>query len=126
MRAVYKMFTTETTTTGARYVAEGVAASSTDTYYSKKFAIGDDNAIGFSLETTGTLTGTFTLWLSDEPNPSLANDTDWEQDASWAPTNPAAGVSYTKYDITDRKGKWWRIKYVNASGTGNLLGWTVV
>ncbi len=125
-RPSYDLFTTQDVTGGARHVLSYVAASSTNTYRSNKNPVSDNDSVGFTLETTGTLTGTFTLWWSDEPHPVESTDTDWEQDTAWTPTNPAGAATYTKYSISDIKGKWFRIRYVNASGTGNLLGWNVV
>lgn len=121
-RPSYKMFTTRTAlATGGVTQTDGVAASSTNTYYSNKMQP-HRHGLGFQLETTGTLTGTFTLWWSDEEAPTLADDTDWAQDTSWSPTNPAGSTTKVKYAVEGIKGRWARVKYVNASGTGNLLG----
>lgn len=127
-RPTFKMFTTiDATTPGGRYTLDGVAASDTSTYYSKKCVVGNpDNAIGFTLETTGTLTGTFTLWWAAKEKPDLTTDTDWEQDTGVTFTNPAGSPTVTAYSVTDIKGKWYRIRYVNASGTGTVYGWAVV
>jgi hypothetical protein len=122
----YLMFATHTiSSAGLDWKTDGKAASSTNTYYSKKFAISDTNAIGFRLKTSGTLTGTFTLQYSDKDNPDETSDTDWDEDTSWASgaSNPAGSTTSRKYAVTDIRGKWWRIKYVNASGTGNLYGY---
>lgn len=128
MKPRYHLFVTEYTNTSSPASAGGlyqdfyVAASSTDTYYSRKMQVSEEGLVGFTLETTGNLTGVFTLWYSDEDRPSLSDDTDWVQDTSWVPTNPAAGTTKVKYVIADLKCRWVRVKYVNASGTGNLIG----
>lgn len=123
MANTYRLFTTKTVSDeGASYTEDGVAASSTDTYYSNKMAPGSDD-LGFTLQTTGTLTGTFTLWLSDKDHPSLADDADWVQAAGPTFTNPAGSTTKVKYGIEGLEFAWARVKYVNASGTGNLLGY---
>jgi hypothetical protein len=119
----YQLFLTDThTAAGSLHRSRGVAASSTNTYYGAKMKPTDAGLLGFQLETTGNLTGTFTLWYSDEEKPALDTDTDWVQDTSWVRTNPAAGTTKVKYAGSGLKGRWARVKYVNASGTGNLLG----
>ncbi len=123
-RPSYQLFTTDNDllTKGSRRItAESVAASSTDTYYSNQFP-SRDGMLGFTVTTSGTLTGTFTLWYSNKENPSVADDTDWDQNEEWTPTNPAGGVTKEVYAVTDMPVKWARLKYVNASGTGNLQG----
>lgn len=121
-RPSYKLFVTRTAlATGGVTQTDGVAASSTNTYYGNKMNP-RENSLGFQLQTTGTLTGTFTLWWSDEENPSVSDDTDWVQDTSWSPTNPAGSTTKVKYSVTDVRARWARVKYVNASGTGDLLG----
>lgn len=123
MANTYRLFTTKTVSDeGASYTEDGVAASSTDTYYSNKMAPGSDD-LGFTLQTTGTLTGTFTLWYSDKDKPVLTDDTDWVQDTSWVPTNPAGATTKVKYSIDGLECAWARVKYVNSGGTGNLLGY---
>jgi hypothetical protein len=123
MHNSYQLFLTDVTSdSGSLFRTPGVAASSTNTYYSQKMAPDREGLLGFQLETTGNLTGTFTLWYSDEERPALGTDTDWVQDTSWSPTNPAAGTTKVKYVVAGLKARWARVKYVNASGTGNLLG----
>lgn len=124
---VNRLFLTDVVSdSGSLFRFEGVAASSTNTYYSQKMQPDDEGLLGFTLETTGTLTGTFTLWYSDEDQPALATDTDWVQDTSWSPTNPAGSTTKVKYVVSGLRGKWARVKYVNGSGTGNLLGYANV
>jgi hypothetical protein len=103
--------------------ALGIAASSTNTYYSDNIACNGADVIGVHLESTGTLTGTYTLWVSSVPRPNIATDADWVQDTVPTFVNPAAGVSKQHLHLGNLGARWARIKYVNASGTGNLKGW---
>lgn len=118
------MFTTVTDSTpGGRYVADGVAASGTSTYYSSRMSgIVTQDTFGFELRTTGTLTGTFTLWYSNYDHPSETDDTDWIQDVNITMTQPAGAATKALYSVDGLQSKWYRIKYVNTSGTGSLYG----
>ena len=128
MRAVYDLFTTVSTASlGARLVtAKSVAVSSTDTYYSKQMQVSEDGELGFELRTTGTPTGTLTLWFSNFEDPDEADDDDWIQDTSWSPTNPAGSAIKTLYSVTGIHARVARVKYVNSSGSGTLAGKQVV
>lgn len=121
----YTIFTTTPTGDSAAPPSEGVAASSTNTYYSKPWSC-EQGSWSLQVQTTGTLTGTWTLWLSNKPHPSLTDDTDWvdiSTHAGFVETNPAGAT--TKWTATPDHliGAWFRLKYVNASGTGNILAW---
>ena len=99
-----------------------VSISNTDPVYSNVFPVPGDGRIGFDLQTTGTLAGTYTLWYSNDEAPSLADDTDWEQATGWSPTNPAGSAIKDNYAVTDLKCRRWRVKFVPASGSGTLSG----
>lgn len=99
---------------------DNVAVSSTNTYYSGVFGGSDFFVWGLHFQWTGTPTGTFTLWKSNKPNPSLADDADWVQDTSITLTNPAGAASKAGNEVGNCGFKFYRIKYVNASGSGNL------
>lgn len=118
----YSLLRTYETMTGSS--TNGVAASGTSTYYSKPWK--GDVDFGLTVVTSGTLTGTWTLWATDNPNASEADDTDWVDQSSHADfveTNPAG--STTKWRVNSvlmRAGKF-RLKYVNTSGTGNIYAY---
>ena len=104
----------------------GVAVSGTDTFYSDLIAGGPAGLDGFSLHLvwTGTPTGTFTLWASDRPDASLTDDTDWVQFTTGITfTNPAGSASKGLYEVGNARSLKYRVKYVNASGTGTLSAW---
>jgi hypothetical protein len=124
MSVPYKLFVTTETMTGLQ--TEGVAVSSTTTYYSKPWGYGGTDGHSLQLEWSGTPTGTFTQWYSNKPNPSLTDDTDWIQDTDFAPTNPAGSASKMGDNAANFKANLKRIKYVNASGSGTLKGWVTV
>lgn len=122
MQQSYKLFVTDTVSAGGSlFHTDGVAASGTQ--YSKKMKPSPTGDLGFTLESTGTVTGTFTLWYSDEDSPSEANDTDWVQDTTWVPTNPAGAATKTKYVVSGLRARWARVKHVTSGGAGNLLGY---
>lgn len=100
---------------------EGVAVSSTNTYYSLPFMSDDGQNIHAAW--TGTPTGTLTLWYSSKDHPLLTDDTEWVQDTNYAPTNPAGSAGQTMDNSMNSKAKWKRVKYVNASGSGTLFAY---
>lgn len=117
----YSLFNTTDTTKGTS--KEGVDVSGTTTYYSGKISGKHADGIGLHLQWTGTPTGTFTFWVSDKPNPSEADDSDWVSDATnYTAANPAGSADKKQHNITCRHA-WSRIKYVNASGSGTLFGY---
>lgn len=115
----YSIFRTET---APGVITDGVAASSTNTYYSAPWSGAHSDGHNLHLENTGTLTGTYTLWRSNKKDPILSSDADWVQDTTFTPTNPAGAASKMMDDAGNSKARWNRVKYVNASGTGNILG----
>lgn len=118
----YKLFVTDTVSPGGSlFHTDGVTASGTQ--YSKKMLPSREGHLGFTIESTGTVTATLTLWYSDEENPSEASDTDWVQDTSWSPTNPAGAATKVKYVVEGLRARWARVKSVTSGGAGNLLGY---
>lgn len=102
-------------------MVRGTAASGTDTYRSDRF----DGQAGFSLsvETTGTLTGTWTLWVSNKMRPDPSSDSDWSDistHAEFVETNPAGSTTKWSVSCPSIRGRFFRLKYVNTSGTGTL------
>lgn len=117
--ASYSLLNTADTRTGSSQ--EGVAVSSTNTYYTSVMSGKHTSGQGFTLKWTGTPTGTFTFWVTDKPNPSLADDTDWVQDSTnFTAVNPAGSASTAQHNVTSRHA-FCRVKYVNASGSGTLF-----
>lgn len=101
---------------------EGVAVSGALSYYSLKMCPSPEGLISFILRWTGTPTGTFTLWFSNKDVPDETSDTDWVQDATWAPTNPAGAASKAAYAIGNLSHRWVRVKYTNSASTGTIFG----
>jgi len=100
-----------------------LAISGTSTYYSDAIMARDGQAVSFHLVWTGTPTGTFTLWYSNVPNADASSDTDWVQDTTYSPTNPAGSASKSFVTIGNLVANRVRLKYVNASGSGTLAGY---
>lgn len=99
---------------------DGVVVSGT--HYSRKISP-KNLAYGLQVNTTGTLTGTWTVWYSNKENPSEADDTDWVQDTSAPVTNPAGATTKWAYDAVDFARKWARLKYVNSGGAGSIFAY---
>lgn len=118
----YSLYNTRPADSGAN-ISRGVAATGTNTYYSDKFdPLGE--GFGLHVETTGTLTGTWTLWKSDRAFPDPANDNDWvdiSTHADFTKTNPAGAATKWAVNSTALRARYFRLKYVNTSGTGTLL-----
>lgn len=79
------------------------------------------NPFGATIVTTGTLTGTWTLWATDNPNASLTDDTDWvdmSSHADFVETNPAGSTTKWRINSTGLRAAKLRLKYVAGSGSG--------
>jgi hypothetical protein len=120
------IFTTSTAGDANAPVTPGVAVSGTNTYYSTHWTGNQGPGYGLQLVWTGTPTGTFTLWFTEKDNPSYADDSDWVQDTTFTPTNPAGSASKFHDDAYNTNSFKKRIKYVNASGSGTLSGFVSV
>lgn len=100
--------------------ASGTAVSSTTTYYS---GATDTNAIknpSYDLY-WGTNVGTFTVQVSNKSKPVLSSDADWKAITLTRPITQPSGVAGGDYvDLSGLPFRWVRLKYVNASGSGNI------
>lgn len=114
--------------TGSEAVATmGQAVTGTNVYYSKVFQAKNGKPLSMHVETTGTLTGTFTLWYSNKIKPNMtqdlsAHDGDWVQDTTFVPTNPGGAVKFF-VPLGNLVAKHIRLKYVNATNSGNIGAW---
>lgn len=107
------LFTTSST-------QDGVAVSGTNTYYSTPVDKKSIQSAGLDFY-WGTNVGTFTIWISNKKNPSLANDNDWKQVTLAVPMTQPSGSNTGDYvDLSDLPFRWVRVKYVNSSGTGTI------
>lgn len=104
------------------HASDGVAVTGANTYRSLKMAIDKYGMLGFEIRFTGTPTGTLTLWFSDLDQPDVTSDTDWIQDTTWAPVNPAGAAIKTKYTVSSLRGRWALVKYVNSASSGTIFG----
>lgn len=126
MPAPFSIFNFRSATDPGAPTVSSVAVSGTPTIYSDVWTGEDSDGSGLTVYTTGTLTGTFTRWGTDKPFPDLATDNDWIQDTVFAPTNPAGAPTKFRDDTGNDKARWKRLKYVGASGTGNIQGFVNV
>lgn len=125
MASPFSIFNTVPADPGAPLI-NLVAVSGTPTVYSEPWSGEDADGYGLTVFATGTLTGTFTLWMTDKPLPNYANDDDWVQDTTFVPVNPAGAAVKFRDDGGNAKAAKKRLKYVSASGTGNLTGFVTV
>lgn len=121
-----KLFVTRATGDSAAPPTNGVAVSSTTTYYSKMWSGGDSAAYSLQVAWTGTPTGTFTLQVSNVPNPDESTDTDWKTSTEVTVVNPAGSASSFLVSTTASPHMKKRLKYVNASGSGTITGYVTV
>lgn len=118
----YSLMNTRNPTDPGDSIVRGVAASGTSVYYSDMWF--GETGWGLTANTTGTLTGLWTLWKADKMNPTLADDTDWvdvSTHADFVETNPAGAVSKWQVSSTLLRSRRFRLKYTNVSGTGTLF-----
>ena len=118
----YSVYNTRSGSDPGAPITRGVAASSTNTYYSDLIVCGREG-LSITIETSGTLTGTWTLWKCDRMHPELSDDTGWvdmSTHAEFVETNPAGAATKWSVNAPSLRGRFYRLKYVNASGTGTL------
>ena len=124
--ATYSIFTTESATDPNAPAKDGISVSGAATHYSKPWTGKDADGYSSSIFYTGTPTGAFTMWGTDKPNPSLADDTDWIQDTTFVPVNPAGAAGKFGDDAGNSKKALKRLKYVNSGGSGVVTGYVNV
>lgn len=119
--ATYTLYSTED---GPGVVTDGVAVSGAATHYSKPVSCTGGDGFGIHIRWTGTPTGTFTVWKSDMKEPNPATDTDWFQDPDFGTSGSVAAAgsasSYANSSM-NAKNRWWRVRYVHASGSGTVF-----
>jgi hypothetical protein len=121
-----KLFVTNNTSDSGAPRTDGVAVSSTTTYYSKMWTGESTDAYDLQVSWTGTPTGTLTLQVSNKENPSEASDADWVASTEVTLTNPAGSATGFRVAATGSPAYRKRLKYVNSSGSGTLYGWVTV
>lgn len=121
-----KLFVTPSGTDANAPVTTGVAVSGASTYYSKMWSGGDSAAYSIQVVWTGTPTGTFTLQVSDKPNPIETSDADWVTSTEVAVVNPAGAAGQFLVSTTVSPHMKKRLKYVNSAGSGTITGFAVV
>ncbi len=100
-------------------------------YYSSVFSAGHgiNPGCGLFFRTTGTLTGTWTLWRSSwfligATGPSLNDDTDWDEETVFATNpdlvNPSGAATQWSTEVNGTRNRLWRLKFVPASGAGTI------
>jgi hypothetical protein len=126
MSTPYTIFKTSASGDSAAPTTNGVAVSSTNTYYSKMWTGEDSNAYDLQVNWTGTPTGTLTLQVSDKPNPVETSDADWVASTEVTVTNPAGSASGFRVATVASPAYRKRLKYVYASGSGTIFAYVTV
>lgn len=121
----YRLFTTEAVD-GRSGRTDGVAVSSTNTYYSSPVALGAGSQLSLSLHWTSTASGTTTLWKANKPNPSEATDADWTSVSLGSLAGPGGVAGNSSEEYGNLGAGLFRVKYVNASGSGVLSAYANV
>jgi hypothetical protein len=104
-------------------ILDAVTLDGTDTVqYSTPFTLG--KCRNFSLQarvvaTAGSLNGTAKVFVTNKPDADLTTDTDWDEVASPALTDPAGTDLAEFIAFPDEDGAIYRVKYTRASGTGS-------
>lgn len=122
MLTSYSLYQTVDTTVGR--ATDGYAITGTPTVYSYVWKGNVD--FGLTVETTGTLTGTWTLWASDNPNASETDDTHWvdtSTHADFVESNPAGSATKWRVNSTLIRAAKLRLKFVAASGAGTIYAY---
>jgi hypothetical protein len=106
-------------------VFSNVAVSSTTTFKSKPTVPSGDGDVGYCIDVTGTPTGTLTIEVSSAKDQEIAADPDagfqtYTQSSFGASLSIVGPVSHN-IKLTNMRGfKRVRLKYVNATSSGNL------
>ena len=90
-----------------------------------------DRCTGFSatVNTTGTLTGTFKFYLSNDPRArqdrssadrAAAVWTEFTTDVSSMITNPSGGTTSFTVNVSDFRAEYLRVDYTHTSGSGTV------
>ena len=117
-----RLFTTEVTV-GPPGRADGVAVTGTNTYYSTPVSPRLEG-ISVQLRASGTMTGTWSLWKTNKPDPDLTSDDDWIAIAD-SLTDPSGSDVDVGEEFGNLRCYLFRVKYVNESGAGTIYGWAV-
>jgi hypothetical protein len=103
-------------------ILPAVAASGTQ--YTAKVDLWAIAFASIQLFWTGTIAGTWTIWVSNKAAPSEANDSDWTQLTLAASiTQPAGSAGNDYVNLNEFGGRWVRAKHVKSSGSGNVEAW---
>ena len=101
---------------------QGVMTGTT-TIYSDRFSLKRGSMFSLHFVYAGsTPTGTLTLWQSNKPDPDPDSVTDWIENTDVTFTAITADGSQF-INAGNAAARFYMIRYVNASGTGNIDCW---
>jgi hypothetical protein len=101
------------------------AMASTNTIYSERFSLKQGSLFSLHLEWTedsASLTGTFTIWESNKPDPDPDSVTDWVQNTDITFT-AVSGAGSEFINVGNAAARFYMVRYVNATGAGTLQCW---
>jgi hypothetical protein len=106
----------------------GAAVAAVQAYYaSRQDYLGACTHGSIHLQWTGTPTGTFSLWSSNDAAAELDTDVGWiEETGISVPAQPAGSAGATMVHIFHSGARWLRVKYAHTSGTGSIRGLGIV
>lgn len=109
---------------GQAKVSRAQSVTGSNSYYTDATELPRMQNVSYHHEWTGTPSGAFSFWISNKPDPGIADDTDWvELTLATPPTDPAGSAGKTAVDLNQIPYRWIRAKYVNASGSGTWSSW---
>lgn len=122
----YSLYNTVPTDDSAAPMIEGTTVpAQAGTYYSRPWSC-EEGAWSLHVETTGALTGTWTLWASNKKHPDPADDDDWvdiSAHTAYVETNPAGAATKWMATPDHLSGAWFRHKFVWSAGSGVIYSW---
>lgn len=125
MATSYSLYNTTASGDSAAPRTEGVAVTASDPVRSSAWSA-NNRSWGLHVITTGTLTGTWTLWASDKRHPDESTDADWvdtSAHADFVETNPAGAATNWRVNSTLIKATWLRLKFVQSGGSGTIYAY---
>jgi|ERR1700759_1476422 len=126
MASPYSIFNTFSTTDANAPAQNFLLVNGAATVNSNMWSGEDSDGYGLTVFTTGSLSGTFQLWMTDKNRPDETTDNDWIQDTTFVPVNPAGGPIKFRDDGGNAKAYRKRLKFVNTSGVGTLQAFVTV
>jgi hypothetical protein len=100
------------------------ATAASGTMYSGKLHLRKSAFASIQLFWTGTVAGTWTIWVSDKDEPDETTDSDWTQlSLADSISQPAGSAGNDYVNLNECGARWVRAKFVTSGGSGNVEVW---